>query len=149
MSIIELPRKDYYWSIDPLIRQEYIASIMPRHRFQMISAALHLKEDIEEMDNNPTKFLPFITSISESYSKNYIMSQNIAIDESMIAFKGRGEYRFYMPMKPVKFCFKLHCLCESNTWYCYNFLLDVGKKNIKKSFQACNQRIFPNRNNKI
>ena len=52
----------------------------------MVSAALHLKEDIEEMDNNLTKILPFITSIYESYSKNYIMSQNITIYESMIAF---------------------------------------------------------------
>ena len=136
MSIVELPRKNYYWSTDPLLRQQYIASIMPRLRFEMITAALHLKEDIEELDNNLTKILPFISDLSKSYSKNYIMSQNIAIDESMIAFKGRSEYRFYMPMKPVKFGFKLHCLCESNTGYCYNFLLDVGKKNVKKSFQA-------------
>lgn len=54
----------------------------------------------------------------------------------MIAFKGRSVYRFYMPMKPVKFGFKLHFLCESNSGYCYNFLLDVGKKNVKKSLQA-------------
>ena len=109
---------------------------MPRLRFEMITAALHLKEDVGEMQNNLTKITPFISLLSESFTKNYIMSQNIAIDESMIAFKGRSEYRFYMPMKPVKFGFKLHCLCESDTGYCYNYILDVGKKNIKKLFQA-------------
>jgi len=136
MSIIELPQKRCYWSKDPKIKQEYIASIMPRLRFEMITAALHLKEDVGEMQNNLTKITPFISLLSESFTKNYIMSQNIAIDESMIAFKGRSEYRFYMPMKPVKFGFKLHCLCESDTGYCYNYILDVGKKNIKKLFQA-------------
>ena len=57
---------------------------MPRLRFEMITAALHLKEDVGEMQNNLTKITPFISLLSESFTKNYIMSQNIAIDESMM-----------------------------------------------------------------
>jgi hypothetical protein len=41
------------------------------------------------------KILLFISDLSKCYSKNYVMSHNIAIDESMIAFKGRSEYRLY------------------------------------------------------
>ncbi len=47
---------------------------------------LTIKENVGEMRNNLTKITPFISLLSESFSKNNIISQNIAIDENMIAF---------------------------------------------------------------
>jgi len=136
MAIVDLPQKRMYWSEDPLLRQNYIASIMPRLRFEMISAALHLKEDIKEIKNNLTKIIPFMNTVSIKFRIFYNIDQNITIDESMISFKGRSEYRFYMPMKPIRYGFKLHALTESQTGYCYNFLLDVGKKNLQKLIES-------------
>ena len=48
-----------YWSEDTLVRQNFIASIMSRIRFEMIGAALHLKDDTSDIDNNLVKNCTF------------------------------------------------------------------------------------------
>ena len=35
--------------------------------------------------------------------------------------------KFYIPMKPHKWGFKIHLLCDSDTHYLYNILFDPGK----------------------
>ena len=35
--------------------------------------------------------------------------------------------KFYIPMKPHKWGFKIHLLCDSDTHYLYNMLFDPGK----------------------
>ena len=37
--------------------------------------------------------------------------------------------KFYIPMKPHKWGFKLHLLCDADTSYVYNILFDPGKNN--------------------
>ena len=56
------------------------------------------------------------------------MGKNITIDESLLHFTGRNKMKFYIPMKPHKWGFKIHLLCDSNTNYLYNMLFDPGKE---------------------
>jgi hypothetical protein len=35
--------------------------------------------------------------------------------------------KFYMPMKPYKWCFKIHLLWDSNTNYLWDCFFDPGK----------------------
>ena len=92
---------------------------MSRLRFEMIGAVLHLKDDTSDIDNNLVKIVPFMNKLSAKFREYYNLEQNITIDESMIHFEGRCEHTFYMPIKPVKYGFKLHVLTESSTGYCY------------------------------
>lgn len=46
-----------YWSVEPMIRQIFIFSIILRLRVELIGAALHLKDDISDMDNNLFKII--------------------------------------------------------------------------------------------
>ena len=62
-----------------------------------------------------------MNKLSAKFREYYNLEQNITIDESMIHFEGRSEYTFYMPMKPIKYCFKLHVLTESSAGYCYKY----------------------------
>ena len=103
---------------------------MSRLRFEMIGAAIHLKDDTSDIDNNLVKIVPFMNKLSAKFREYYNLEKNITIDESMIHFKGRSEYTFYMPMKPIKYDFKLHILTE--TAYYYNYFLDIGKNNLLK-----------------
>ena len=50
------------------------------------------------------------------------MGNNITIDKSILNFTGRNKMKFYIPMKPHKWGFKIHLLCDSNTNYLYNIL---------------------------
>ena len=105
---------------------------MSRLRFEMIGAALHLKDDASDIDNNLVKNVPFMNKLSAKFREYYNLEQNITIDESMIPFKGRSEYTFYMPMRPIKYGFKLYVLTENSTGYCYDYFWDIGKNNLPK-----------------
>ena len=73
-----------------------------------------------------------MNKLSSKFREYYNLEQNITIDESMIHFKGRSEYTFYITKKPIKCGFKMHVLTGSSTEYCYNYFLDIGKNNLLK-----------------
>lgn len=76
------------------------------------------------------KIRPLITHFSEVYSQSFTPSRNVAIDESMIGFKGRTSLKQYMPMKPVKRGFKVWALACSETGYLYAFDIYQGKEDV-------------------
>jgi len=69
----------------------------------------------------------YLEKLALNFQKYYQLGQNITIDESLLLFKGRNSMKFYIPMKPHKWGFKIHLLCDSDTSYLYNLLLDPGK----------------------
>jgi len=48
-------------------------------------------------------------------NKIYAPDWDLAIDESVIKFKGRVSFRQYMPSKPTRWGIKQFALCESKT----------------------------------
>ena len=56
----------------------------------------------------------------------YQLHREVAIDEAMVAFKGRSSIKQYMPMKPVKRGYKIWCLCYSHNVYLWNFEVYTG-----------------------
>ncbi|CAH1957168.1 unnamed protein product [Acanthoscelides obtectus] len=70
---------------------------------------------------------PLIDILNESFPKAYNHSSYLAVDESMIAFKGRSSIKQYMPMKPVKRGYKVWCLADSATGYICKFDIYTGK----------------------
>jgi len=73
------------------------------------------------------KFKLYLEKLAQNFQKYYVLGKNITIDESIIQFKGRNNMKFYIPMKPHKWGFKIHLLCDSDTHYLYNMLFDPGK----------------------
>jgi hypothetical protein len=51
----------------------------------------------------------------------------LAVDETMIKFRGQSSVKQYMPMKPVKLGFKMWVLACSFTGYCLALSLYEGK----------------------
>ena len=56
----------------------------------------------------------------------YIPKKNVSIDEGIMAFKGKLNFKVYQPDKPDKYEIKLYILAESDTGYVYNFELYYG-----------------------
>ena len=50
------------------------------------------------------------------------------IDESMIKFKRRSSIKQYLPLKPIKKCYKVWCLCDPITAYLFNYQIYLGKE---------------------
>ena len=69
----------------------------------------------------------YLEKLAQNFQKYYVLGQNITIDESLVHFKGRNCMKFYIPMKPYKWGFKIHLLVDSDTTYLYNMLLDPGR----------------------
>ena len=81
---------------------------MSLNRFSWILGNLHLNDNnLQPTRNDPHfdklyKFQPFIETIREAYKVNYSHTEKIAIDESMIKFKGRSTMKQYLPKRPTK-----------------------------------------------
>ena len=73
--------------------------------------------DVEESDeflNDPRYKIQFFLEKLLINSKKYFkLDKNIIIDETMIFFRGRSLMRFYLPVKPHKWGYKLHSLVDS------------------------------------
>ena len=70
-----------------------------------------------------------------SFFENYYPTQNIAIDEGLVPWRGNLHFRVYNPNKPHKFGMKSYQLCDE-TGYCTQYELYTGKKNNISEFGA-------------
>jgi hypothetical protein len=60
------------------------------------------------------------------------MSENITIDESIMPFNGRLEFKQYSPLKRNRRGIKFYVVCESKTGFCLNLICYVGQETVKK-----------------
>lgn len=129
MSLVKLPSTRLYWSTDPTFHQAQIAGVMPRNRFEEITANLHFCDNSKaDVTDRGYKIRPIIEHINKAMPDAYTFSKKLSIDEHMVKFKGHNAMKQYMKDKPISWGFKLWCLCESETGYLYNIDIYTGKK---------------------
>ena len=103
---------------------------MTRHRFECISAFLHVVtavEEAEHLDNPLRKILPLYNQMKEKCVKLYQPLRELSIDERMVPSKSRTDFRQYVKNKPTKWGFKFWIIADS-TGYTTNFNLYCGKQ---------------------
>lgn len=134
MGLNPLPSLRLYWSTDQNFTNHRISSIMTLKRFLKILRFLHLNDNESMPKKGDEKFdrlykiRPMITYLQTSFFNAYQPGKDIAVDESMVAFKGRTHLKQYMPQKPIKRGFKIWALSCSITGYLLNFSVYEGKK---------------------
>ena len=107
MSIIRLGATRRYWHVKTRIYQ--VADTMSRARFEEIKSFLHFP--VTENSDRLQKFQSIIDNFNEAAS-NLQMDEHLAVDEQIIAYKGRySSLKQYNPKKPYKWGFKLYALC--------------------------------------
>lgn len=128
MAIHQLPALKHYWSSDPFLRVDSIASVMTANRFKKIVENLHCNDNETQPPKSDPNFdklhkvKPLLDVLNENVRKVYKPSGVVTVDESMIPFKGRYTLKQYMPKKPVKWGYKVWCLCDSSTGQLIIFL---------------------------
>ncbi|XP_025192062.1 piggyBac transposable element-derived protein 3-like [Melanaphis sacchari] len=122
-----LPATKLYWSKDedkgiPLVRNS-----MSRNRFDSIKQNLHLSDN-DQLDKNDrfSKLRPLFDLINEKNMQFGVFSHNLSIDEEMVPYFGRHRCKMFIKGKPIRFGFKLWCLCSSNG-YLYKCIPYGGK----------------------
>lgn len=140
----------HYWSRDSLFNSEEIAKVMSFKRFQYIMNSLrvnyHSKEKKKGEDGSDrlAKLRPLINKLNRSFQEEYLPSSYQAIDESMIAFKGRSSMKQYLPMKPIKRGYKVWCRADSKTGYLLQFEVYEGKNTSRPANQSLGEHVMHN-----
>lgn len=121
MGIHQLPALKHYWSSDPFLRVDAVAKVMTANRFKKIIENLHCNDnETQAPKSDPShdklhKVKPLLDLLNQNVRKVYTPSGVVCVDESMIPFKGRNVLKQYMPKKPIKWGYKVWCLCDAYT----------------------------------
>jgi len=68
-----------------------------------------------------TKFAPMGSLYDlweQKLSRAFIPYEYVTVDETLVPFRGRCNFKQYMPSKPAKYGLKFWCLCDAKTAYC-------------------------------
>ncbi|KAK3750318.1 hypothetical protein QZH41_010822, partial [Actinostola sp. cb2023] len=138
MGVNVLPKVADYWKDDPFLGNEGIKRVMTRNRYQEISQFLHFADSTLTPARGDVgydrlyKVRPILNAVLENIQMCYYPSKNIAVDEGMIAFKGRLGFRQYMPAKPTKYGIKVWMATDSSNGYVLNFDVYLGSEEGKQ-----------------
>jgi len=132
MSLKHLPSYRDYWSNATDFHDHYISKLMPMNRFGWLLSHLHFNDNSLQPKRGAKdydklyKIRPLLNCLSETFKKAYRPHQNLAVDESMVKFKGRSSMKQYMQNKPIKHGFKIWMLCDQSG-YNLKFEIYTGK----------------------
>ena len=108
---------------------------MTRNRFDELLRVLHFNNNAFQKNpgevgyNCLFKLQPIIDHFRHVFSTSVIPETMLAVDEMMVAFKGRHKLKVYMPAKPTKWGYKIWSLAGVSG-YVYNFEI-VGEHDRK------------------
>ena len=125
MGIIQLQRVEDYWLKNIVSHIPFFSSIFPRDRFCQIFGMLHVG-DIT-CHNKQDKIQSFIDLLLPIIQKNFIPGRQVAVDESVISFRGRVSFRQYLKGKPNPWGIKAYVLSDSASGYMHNLRIYYGK----------------------
>ena len=104
----------------------HYSKIISKTYCYLLAFSLHFEEkenqSIEIIDNKNSnsifeprnKIASYLEKICINNKKFFIIVKSITIDESLIYFTGRNNMKYIIPMKPYKWGFKIHIICDSD-----------------------------------
>ncbi|CAH2010163.1 unnamed protein product [Acanthoscelides obtectus] len=114
MGTIKMNRINDYWKTHYLFNLPAFSNNMSRNRFLLILRALHFNDNSAPEQNRLSKISPLMNFFNSKMSELYYPGRELAIDESMVLWRGRLRFRQYVQGKRHKFGTKLYVLAESN-----------------------------------
>ena len=128
MGVMRLPSRHDYWRKTRQLLVTQFGTIMSRNRFDQIWRYLHLSNnETRDATDKLFKIRWFIDFLNSRYMEVYCPYGNFVVDESMIKFKGRLQFR-HLPSKPIKWGIKVWALAESSTGYLSRCQIYRGKE---------------------
>ena len=107
------PRRKMYWSHDEDVHNEAIAASMTRNRFCEMMKYLHVSDNANlQADDKISKVWPLLSMLNEKFIHyfEFLKTQNLSIDESMVPYYGRHSAKQFIRGKPICFGYKMWVL---------------------------------------
>uniref|UniRef100_A0A6G5ABU7 Putative piggybac transposable element-derived n=1 Tax=Rhipicephalus microplus TaxID=6941 RepID=A0A6G5ABU7_RHIMP len=128
MSQVKKSSIQSYWSTRSVTSTPFFATVMSRHRFWALSRYLHFcNNSLPQSEDRLWKIRPVLDIILKSVGVAYNPEASVAVDESLMKFRGRLSYVQFNSSKRARFGVKFYKLCESPSGYCLNFSIYTGK----------------------
>lgn len=126
-----VPQEKLYWSVVDDISFPLVRSAMSRTIYMGIKQNLHLADNANlDKSDKLAKVRPYLKLLNESFMQHGVFTSHLSIDEQMIPYFGKHSCKMFMKGKPVRFGFKVWCLCSSDG-YLYQFDIYTGKSQEK------------------
>lgn len=109
---IRMNRLEDYWKTSELFNLDFFRQYMSRNRFMLLLRTLHFKDNENLENTRLEKIEPIVTYFNNKMTEIYEPSENLALDESMVLFRGRLVFRQYIKNKRHKYGIKLYMLTE-------------------------------------
>ena len=139
MAVSGVKRYRYIWSSNKYIRNEGLSSVMTLNRYAKISEYFHVSDRESEIasglpgHDKLAKIRWFIDEIHDKFKQVKSPDKNQAIDESIIKFSGRVEFRQWNSAKPIRSGLKVFARTDASTGFVHVAQLYLGSRNTKSS----------------
>ncbi|KAM6901652.1 piggyBac transposable element-derived protein 4 [Lycodopsis pacificus] len=137
MGVLKCSGFTDYWRGGKLYSLPFPRRVMTGKKFLRVSQSLHLSSSVEDAANEQRrgtaafdrlyKIKPLYEEIREACKRNYHPSQEIAINERMVASKACVGLKRYMKNKPVRCGYKLFALADCSSGYTWDFFVYAGR----------------------
>lgn len=133
--------KDYWDASHESQYHPWFGDHFNRDRFLLMLKFLHFADNSglpepDHPDRKLYKIAPLVELLNSIFQKNYIPSKDIAIDESMVGYRGKvpKKTRAFMPNKRhARFGIKLWCLADSANGYLHTFEVFKGARTAEEA----------------
>ena len=131
-GIVYKPDIEQYFSKRPSLYTPFFRDVMDKDRFILLSKFLHFANNEGYDPDGPIprklyKLWPILEHMNKRFSEVYKPERDVAVDESLLLWKGRLSWKQYIPSKRARFGMKSFDICESSSGYIWNFFVYLGK----------------------
>jgi len=100
MGLVQMPSIESYWSTKSRYLNSIAGKTMPRNRFELILRFWHFSDNSKApVDDRIYKVRGLIERLVKNYQSVMEPGEYMAIDESMVPFRGRLKFRQYIPTR--------------------------------------------------
>lgn len=130
--VVNNVEREYWYPKNDELKIGDFKAIMPYNRFLQIKRCLHFVDNasLPEHPNRLDKIMPVIEHLNKAFSSLYTLEQNVAIDESLLLWKGRLSFSQKIATKRARVGIKSYELCESRTGYLWRMEVYSGKGHV-------------------
>ena len=125
-----------------------VAKVMSKARYEKLTQYLHIADDSDNPargqagHDSIAKIRPLFDMAVKHFQQRYHPNRELSVDEAMIGFKGRLNFKQYMPGKPQKWGIKVWELANSKNGYVLNMQVYTGKDAFdERSGQGLGRRV--------
>lgn len=121
-----------YWSTNEYLHQNIFGRLMSRDRYLLLLRLIHFCDNNQQIHGERLyKIQMVISEVKKNFQDALIPFSNLAIDESLLLWKGRLSFKQYIKSKRHRFGIKLYILCDCETDFILNFSIYTGASDCK------------------